>query len=231
MRATFDASEEDLQSAFSPDGERLVVGSGSGSGWRLTLQAASGGGERETLLESTRFRPTEWSPDGLTLVGEVQETETAHDIAWLSLDDPGTIHKFVATPFNELPVHLSPDGRWLAYASTETGAFELYVSDFPEAGRKWQVSNGIGAFGSWSPDGEALYYADDEGRVVVVPVSRHGESFEIGTARTLDVRVSEDGFFGRFFVTRDGLVTLHPVSAAAPEPIRLVRHWERLLEE
>ena len=234
MRATFDASESRLRAAFSPDGERLVVGSGRGRSWAtggLTLQAASGGGERETLLESTRFRPTEWSPDGLTLVGSVQETETAHDIAWLSLDDPGTIHKFVATPFIEFPVQLSPDGRWLAYVSNETGGFELYVSDFPEAGRKWQVSNGHGTPGSWSPDGEALYYADDEGRVVMVPVSRHGESLEIGTARTLDVRVSEDGFFGRFFVTRDGLVTLEPVSAAAPEPIRLVRHWERLLEE
>jgi Tol biopolymer transport system component len=230
-RATFAGSESDFAGAFSPDGERLVVlASSGGQGWAsgtLKVQAASGGGESRTLLESARFMPAQWSPDGRVLVGTVQETETAHDIAWLALDDPGTIHKCVATPFIERPIGLSPDGRWLAYASDETGAFELYVTDFPEARRKWQISSGVSAAGTWSPQGDAVYYADREGRFVAVPLRARGESLEVLGPRTLDVRVPAGVSFG---VTREGLLTLEPESKAAPEPVRLARNWKRLLE-
>jgi serine/threonine-protein kinase len=93
----------------------------------------------------------------------------------------------VATePYDEKGVALSPDGRWVAYESTETGRDEIYVRPFPDAeGGKWQVSTGGGFNPKWSPDGDEIFFVDGNFSMVVAEVRTEGTTLRVGERRTL----------------------------------------------
>ena len=150
-RATFATAASDLSVAISPDGTRLAVsassvGSGvggpSGSHW---IQSLSGSGSRQPLLDNVSFVVTAWSPDGALLVGHAQRIGSGFDLAYVALAEPSKIVRITTSPFDEISPALSPDGRWIAYSSNETGTFEVFVSDFPAATRRWQVSRSGGS--------------------------------------------------------------------------------------
>ena len=80
---------------------------------------------------------------------------------------------------------LSPDGRWVPYSSDESGRWEVYVTSFPRAGRKWQISTDGGAYAFWSADGKEILYHDLSGMIWAVPVGVRGETLELGKGRPL----------------------------------------------
>jgi dipeptidyl aminopeptidase/acylaminoacyl peptidase len=86
---------------------------------------------------------------------------------------------FLKTPFGEVDPAFSPDGRWIAYDSNESGRTEVYVRPYPPGGGKWQVSDGGGAYPRWSRDGRKLFYRTDEG-IMAAPVETPGDSFRAG---------------------------------------------------
>src|SRR5438105_5056575 len=98
------------------------------------------------------------SPDGRTLVFRVDTPDRRRDIWWVSLGGDSTPHPIAATAAEELMPRLSPDGRWLAYASDESGRSEVYVRPFPGPGGRAQISAAGGAEPVWSPDGARLLY-------------------------------------------------------------------------
>ena len=88
----------------------------------------------------------------------------------------------------------SPDGRWVAYSSNESGTYEIYVRPFPAAGGRWQVSDGGGRFPRWSGDGKELFYRTNEG--IMSAIEAKGDAFQVGKAQTLFEGTFRGGMFG-----------------------------------
>src|SRR5262249_12278625 len=145
---------------WSPDGRSIT----SMLPPTLRRQSVDGSGAPETLA-TTRgaTAPYSFSPDGKVLVFRQDAVETGHDLMRLNVDSR-TIEPLLQTTFNELNARISPDGRWLAYQSDESGSPEVYVRPFPDvnAGR-WQVSTGGGRVPTWSGDGRELFFLVGDG--------------------------------------------------------------------
>ena len=168
---------QDRGALWSPDGERIYFWSGGAAGTGLQWKDVQGDGASNLLNEFGS--PQTRSPDGRTIVYVTVTPQTGYDIWTVSIDD-GTTATLFDTSFSETAPAISPDGQWIAHASTESGQWEVYVSSFPdvEAGR-WQVSSSGGSFPSWSPNGEELYFLH---RFVLEQPKRRGV-VGLGTAK------------------------------------------------
>jgi len=233
-RATFTSSEVDIRGVFSPDGTRIAFSGLGGESLAqvvLWIQSTSGGRAEQLVAESPNFLVTQWSSDGKHIVGTVQETDTAHDIAYLALDDPTTIQKFAATPFEERAAQISPDGRWITWLSNESGQREVYMSDFPEAKQKWQVSKGgVARFPArWARTGDAVYYLTSEG-IIRVTVSVDGTDLELGASEVM-MEVDPSTFSAFFLLPDAQLLAMKNVADGGVEPLRIIRNWEKILHE
>ena len=147
---------------WHPDGRRVAFRSDRNGQPELFWRASDGSGTAERLLtidESvTDVVPYDWSPDGATLFVSTTFPETGRDIGMVSIEGPGTWEPLIQTAANEQGPTISPDGRWLAYASNETGSSEVYVVRFPELDGKQLISVGGGTLPDWSADGSELFY-------------------------------------------------------------------------
>jgi Tol biopolymer transport system component len=241
-RSTFVSAPSDLSAALSPDGGRLAVSASAVGGWAgstVWIQPVSGSGSRQSLLEKVSFSVGGWSPDGAFLLGDTQEAGTGFDVAYVSLADPSKVVHLTTSRFDETQAALAPSGRLFAYQSDETGRGEVFVSDFPTAARKWQVSRAGGSLPSWRSDGRELYFLDDEGALAVA-VSERGGSLEVGAPERLPFPRRAFGFdalvrgsgIGTALRSPDGrrFLLLRYDSEDVVEPVRLVRSWRRLLD-
>jgi Tol biopolymer transport system component len=227
-RLTFAArgSMEDT-ALFSPDGERVALtGVDAGGVTRSWIQPA-GGGTKEGLQpdSDTDFvQLTDWSPDGKTVLISPQRRKTGQDVEVIHLDGARGPVPLVQGPSDESAARLSPNGKWVAYQSTESGRPEVYVTSYPGAAAKWQVSTEGGVSPSWSADGRRLYYLADD-RVFEAAV-RDGASFSAGAARPVEALGDH---IQAFTVARSGrIVALREIDPGKP-PLTIVRHWEQLL--
>jgi serine/threonine-protein kinase len=167
-RLTFDP-ERDTWPVWSPDGRLVAFSSDRSGGGDLYVKAADGRGS-ETLLvgEPGSDIPMSWSQDGRHLIYQNTLGSTGWDLWRVSLQvdrdgmrAEGAPQPFLRTPFIEVRGRLSPDGRYLAHQSTESGRSEVYVRPFPSGEGKWQVSSEGGGSPRWSPKGDMLYYVAD----------------------------------------------------------------------
>src|SRR5262249_40969831 len=149
---------------------------------------------------------TDWSRDGQFIIYTQNDPKTKGDV-WVlpalrgSQANPRPV---VQSEAHEIGGTLSPDGRWLAYISDETGRFEVYVQSFPDGGGKRQVSNGGASGPRWRRDGRELFYYAGEGKLMAAPV-RTGESFKIDAAVSLfEFRAGTFASNTPYAVTRDG---------------------------
>jgi serine/threonine-protein kinase len=123
----------------------------------LVSRRADGAGATERLVEGLAFAFDE-TADATLLVNTVGSSGDV-DIGLLPLTGERTVSPLLATEYAEVAPHLSPDGRWLAYQSNESGRFEIYVRPYPDVdARRWQLSTDGGEFPEWAPDGSALYF-------------------------------------------------------------------------
>ena len=151
----------DTYPLWSPDGQRVVFTSVEDGRATLSWQAADGSGTPERLFTDERmtdFVPYDWSLDGETLFLTAVSPDTGRDIGMVSSDGSGIWEPLVQTPVDEMSPALSPNGRWLAYASWESGRAEVYVQRFPELRGRQQVSVGSGHRPHWSEDGRELFF-------------------------------------------------------------------------
>jgi Tol biopolymer transport system component len=207
QRFTFDPAH-DLYPVWAPDGSRIVWASfRDGRSLNLYQKAASLAGEDTLLLKSDYKKiPTDWSHDGRFIIYLQYDPKTKLDVWALPMIGSGAAKPFplVQTEANETTGTLSPDGRWLAYASDESGQYEVWVQSFPRGGSKQQVSTGGGSSPRWRRDGRELFYHAATGKLMVMPV-RSGESFEVGAPVPLfEFRAGTAQDFASYAVTADG---------------------------
>jgi serine/threonine-protein kinase len=175
---------------WAPDGKHLVFQSVS-SGSRISWIRSDGAGDPQTLLEqANNLVPSSFSRMG-RLVYIERSPVTGLDLWTLPLDltdpdrpKPGKPEPFLRTPNDEVSPRFSPDGRWIAYRSNESGNNEIYVRPFPAAsGGKWQISAGGGLYAAWSSNGHELFYETADFRIMVVDYKVEGASFVPGKSR------------------------------------------------
>jgi DNA-binding winged helix-turn-helix (wHTH) protein/Tol biopolymer transport system component len=156
---------------WSRDGTRVVFSSSQASGVLDLYQKASFGNEREELLLKSGHSiwPHDWSPDGRFIVYTSANPKSKMDIWLLSTADRKP-NPYLQTSFNELHGQVSPDGRWLAYTSDESGSWEVYVQSFPVAGNRRTISTAGGAQPRWRRDGKELFFLASDRRMMSVKV-------------------------------------------------------------
>ncbi|HEX2463027.1 MAG TPA: protein kinase, partial [Thermoanaerobaculia bacterium] len=180
-RLTFDEAAETEQ-IWSPDGEQLVYSSDRDGPDALYRKRADGSGEAERLTQPAFPQWAQsWSPDGryVTYI----ESRTQYDMGTLDLST-GETKPFLATEFGEGFQLISPNGRFVAYASNESGSYHVYVRPFPSGEGKWQVSDAPGVSPRWRTDGRELMWRTDEG-VVGASVEADGPTFRAGRPREI----------------------------------------------
>ena len=221
----------DFSRVWSPNGERVAFSS-SRDGGGMFWKAADGTGDVERLTDAALQAPLAFSPDGMTLVFQVFNTGTLFDLGVFSLDGDQASELILAGEFTEMHATLSPDGRWLAYQSDESGRFEVYVRPFPEVERdRTLVSTNGGQTPVWGPGGRELFYVSPEG-MTMVPVETE-PSFVPGTAEVLFDTAGyalTEGDSRQFDVAPDGQRFLMLKRVAATDgggaaEIVLVQNW------
>jgi eukaryotic-like serine/threonine-protein kinase len=184
-RFTFDPAE-DVSPLWSPDGAALVFASNRKGHYDLYRKALDGSSEEEALLTSEADKgPVSWTAGGRTLVFDEGSKDGGVEVRTLALDGARKPDPWSKTRFNEVNSPLSPDGRWAPYSTDESGRWEVYVTSFPRAGRKWQISTDGGAYAFWRADGKEILYHDLSGMLWAVPVAVRGETLELGQGRPL----------------------------------------------
>jgi serine/threonine protein kinase/Tol biopolymer transport system component len=187
-RLTF-AGEVNAYPVWTPDGQRIAYSSQEkGGAYNLWWIRADGAGDAQRLAESKSPQYAgSWRPDGKVLAFFQLNSGTSYDIMTLPIERneklgwrPGEPKPFVNSGFIEIEPAFSPDGRWLAYASNESGNFEVYVRPFPGPGGKWQVSTGGVGYPEWSRNSKELFYRTADSKIMVVTYTASGDSFRAG---------------------------------------------------
>lgn len=217
----------DFYPVCSPTGADVAFSSlrdGPPNLFRLSVNTP--GSEQMILQTPLPDLVTDWTRTGL-IVYSVLNGETNFDIEAVPLAG-GPATTVVATTAEERNGRVSPDGRWIAYVSNESGAFEVYVQPFPGGGAKWLVSTGGGYQPQWRADGRELFYLSPDRQLIGVAV-RSGADFSIGPAASLfDTRITawERANQGvQYAVVADGQRFLVNTAAEAIVPITLVLNW------
>lgn len=145
---------------WSSDGRFIAYSSSQGgTGRKVLRKAADGSGENEELwVTEDHTHVTDWLADGSGLLLDIARRNTGADIFLLELSNEPKVKALLATSFGERLSRLSPDGHWLAYASDESGRYEIYVQPFPDLDARHTISAGGGTEPVWSRDGRELYY-------------------------------------------------------------------------
>jgi Tol biopolymer transport system component len=152
---------------WSPDGTRLLFA--GANGFQLYWQAADGSGEPERIAETARA-PESWST-ALGLVSYITLTGTSDYDIWAFASGDRSQRAIIVEPTSaQMSSRFSPDGRWIAYQSNETGRFEIYVEPFPRTGARTRVTDAGGERPVWSPDGREIFY-DKEATLYVVAIT------------------------------------------------------------
>jgi serine/threonine protein kinase/Tol biopolymer transport system component len=227
-RWTFDPGL-DMYPVWSPTGDQIAFGTSRNGADNLYLKASAGGTE-ELLLKGAAI-PRDWSRDNRFLVYGVG---AGTQLMVLPLSGERKPFPFLATSsFTYAQSRISPDGKWLAYYSNESGRNEVYVQNFPVASAKYQISNEGGFSSRWRRDGKEIYYVSPEGKLVAVPVRTTEKNIEVGAPSVLfEVGASTPlgsgyGTRQQYDVTADGqrFIVNVPAEQTVESPLTVISNW------
>jgi serine/threonine-protein kinase len=229
------SQDENFAGAWSNDGKWVAFSRGVPVS--NIYRRSTDGSEIEERLSTSPVtqQPESWSPDGTSLAYTEFDPVSGSDISIMTIPAPNAAkggtpgsafatRPFVKTRFSEGNARFSPDGRWLAYDSNESGRFEVYVRAFPEGVRKWPVSTEGGIFPVWSPSGREIFYRSTSGMMMAAAVDGSSD-FRVDRPRVLFDAAAYENTFG---VSLDGKrFLMMPLIApeAAPTQVHLVLNW------
>jgi len=233
-RFTFDP-HDDGQAVWSPDGSRIAFASRRLGPGDLFEKPASGSSDEQPLLLTREGKaPLSWSRDGRFLLYRAQGTDGLDRDLWaLPLTGERKPFPVVQTPFDEASGDISPDGKWVAYTSDESGRIEVYVQSFPGPGGKRQISTTGGSQIRWRPDGRELFYVAADERLIAVPITL-GADGQLETGAPVPLfRTRISPYFDRhaqYSIAPDGRFLMNVV-VEAPDvpPITVVLNWDAAL--
>jgi serine/threonine protein kinase/Tol biopolymer transport system component len=252
-RLTFDAGVDQMP-IWSPDGSRVAFMSNRKGQFDLYEKLASGVGSDVPIVTSNqRKTPRSWSADGVFLLYSSVDPQSGDDL-WVVRMKPGkgqgadegtepasarAPSVFLKTRYREEAAVFSPDGRWVAYTSNESGRYEVYVTPFvdpasPGVSRvagQWQMSSGGGVYPRWRRDGKELYYLNQAGDVMAATVALKGATLDVGAP----VRLFQRRVFAvldgtpdfEYDVAPDGRFLVNTVIDSGLAPITLLMNWRR----
>lgn len=232
IRLTTDPASDTFPS-WSPNGDRVAFVSTRNGATSIYQKPSNGTLPEEPLVSSAelKYNP-QWSSNGQSIIYSQLNPKTNVDLYLLSLSGEKKSTSLLQTNFIEAQPRFSPNGRWIAYISNETGQFEVYVDSFPVSGAKLAISIGGGSQPQWRADGRELYYYGADRKLVAVEVNGDGPTFKVGEARPLfEIRVASiDQSFpgnGYYTPTRDGKRFLVPSLPEAQErqQINVIVNW------
>ena len=220
-----------LSGAFSPDGTRFAMSSGFyGQEIAIHIRSVVSNDVQKVLDTRGVCIVTGWSPDGRYLVADTQDPKTGFDVSRLDIA-AGTLAPVVNGPGDEVAPALSPNGKWLAYVSSESGVPQVYLTAFPSGQGKWQATQDGGNAPRWSRDGKRLFYAKGE-RLMAVDF-RDGAIPGFGSAQALLVSIVSDRIFvnsySPYVVTSDGRVITTQLLGHGQPTIHLLTNWSRIV--
>jgi eukaryotic-like serine/threonine-protein kinase len=229
-RLTFGPASESTP-VWSPDGMTVYYSSSTGGPTHIHAKAADGSGPEHVILDESEVSttPRSISRDGCYLVYERRQAakEGGYHIWAISLHGDEKPFAIVQDGFDEGYPSVSPDGKWMAYQSNETGRREIYITAFPGGGAKWQVSSNGGIIPKWRRDGKELFFLDPTDNLMAVDVNLAGGAPRMGTARALFQAVGIQRDFGAYDVTADGkkfLINSGNLREGS-DPFTLVVNW------
>ena len=219
-----------LSGAFSPDGTRFAMTSGFyGQAIEVHVRSLVNNLTQKIIEARGAAIITAWSQDGRYLVVDTQNAKTGFDVQKIDIASR-TMTPVVHGPADELAPALSPNGKWLAYVSTESGTPEVYLTSFPSGEGKWQATLDGGNAPRWSRDGKQLFYVKDD-RLMAVDF-QEGALPHVGSAQALPVNIVSDRILlnshSAYAVTSDGFITTQPVGDTQPT-IHLVTNWKGIV--
>ncbi|HVS81530.1 MAG TPA: protein kinase [Pyrinomonadaceae bacterium] len=228
-RFTFDPLEDFLP-VWSPDGSRIVFASDRDGPGNLYQKSASGAGNEEQIFKTNERKwPSDWSKDGRFILYTNLSAKTKTDLWVLPMTGEQKPVPFLQSPFNEDHARFSPDGRFIAYSSDESGKFEVYVQTFPVSGGKWQVSTNGGAQPRWRRDGKEIFYLAPDRKLMAVDVKADATTLDVSTPRVLfQTRVvSYPVPRNSYDASADGrrFVIITPLEEATATPITVIINW------
>ncbi|MGO9649634.1 MAG: protein kinase domain-containing protein [Terriglobales bacterium] len=212
-----------IYSAFSPDGAKLAITSSIGTQGSMRIKTLATGEEQPITSQIQDIAYVHsWSRDGKYLIVSIQDPKTLFDIYAQPVDGSKPV-PLLNQSYDERDGEVSPNGKWMAYISNESGRIEVYITDFPGAHSKMQVSSEGAFWHAWSHDGKSLYFTN--GKKLMVTEIRNPETMELGgttLVTTLDARPLGFGSDGR-------LLVLKATSGQQAEPLRMVLHFPESL--
>jgi hypothetical protein len=213
---------------WSPDGSEIAFVSQFPEHFVLSAVPSNGAATLRTILNTKdRVEPTDWSRDGRYILCDKGELGATHVWAF-PVADPSKAFAVVETTFAERSGQFSPDGRWVAYRSLESGKEEIYVTPFPGGGAKTQISVRGGTAPRWSHDGRQLYYVSTNNDLMAVEVDGRGGRFEAKTPRNrfrVNPFIGPRQGFHEYDVGRDGRFLVNSAGEAEQPRAALVANW------
>jgi WD40 repeat protein len=226
------------QPTWSSDGKTLMftapVTTGGGN-VEIRSKAADGSGSEKLLIpEQNNYRTPAWSPDGKYLTylwGDGEKLVSLWILPTAGDAKPVAIVRPPSAQSNLFSYRVSPDSRWVAYSSDESGQTEVYITSFPEGRGKWKVSASGGAYPAWTANGKELFYENIAQDFFVSPVNVKGSEIEVGTAQHL-FNAPTPGIGVPFDVASDGKrLLVNRIQEEAQAPLQLVINWPAELKE
>jgi serine/threonine protein kinase/Tol biopolymer transport system component len=240
-RVTSDPSTDWFPS-WTADGRHVLFGSTrapTNAGSQVIYQrSGSGSGEDQPLSPSSPVRglPDDVSMDGEFLLFHNLTQRGGYDIGAASMAPGGKRFDFISSGFNEVQARFSPDRRWVAYASDESGRFEVYVRSFPSGAERTLVSVGGGMQPEWRRDGRELFYLSADSRIMAVPITTQRDAIATGTPHALfSVNVVEPAapYPNDYTVSGDGqqFVVAAAAKVTTPQTLTVLYNWTAALKQ